>query len=104
MYPDEQTPQGLCLRPNGTFYGASANGGLYGYGTVFELQPPSSPGGAWTETVLYSFASQNGDGQEPATSPVMGPNGTIVGTTAAINSYGAVYQVQPPARARGHLD
>ncbi len=101
MYPDAQTPQGLCLGPNGTFYGASANGGLYGYGTVFELQPPSSPGGAWTETVLYSFAPQNGDGQEPATSPVMGPNGTIVGTTAAINSYGAVYQVQPPVAPGG---
>jgi len=100
-YPDAQTPEGLCLGPNGVLYGASANGGIYGYGTVFELQPPSAPGGAWTETVLYSFALQNGDGLEPLASPVMGPNGTIFGATAAIDSYGTVYAVQPPAEPGG---
>ena len=100
-YPDAQTPQGLCLGPNGVLYGASTSGGIYGYGTVFELQPPSAPGAAWTETVLYSFAPQNGDGLEPPTSPVMGPNGTIFGTTAWINSYGAVYEVRPPAEPGG---
>jgi len=100
-YPDAQTPQGLCRGANGVLYGASTSGGIYGYGTVFELQPPSAPGGAWTETVLYSFAPQNGDGLEPPSGPVMGPNGTIFGLTATIDSYGGVYEMQPPAGQGG---
>ena len=96
-YPGAETPQGLIAGPNGAMYGVSTSGGLYGYGTVFELQPPSAPGGAWTETVLYSFAPQNGDGLEPLTAPSLGPDGAIYGMTAPFGPpLSTVYQVRPP--------
>ena len=40
----------------GALYGTTASGGATGHGTVFELAPPPKTGGAWTETVLDSFA------------------------------------------------
>jgi uncharacterized repeat protein (TIGR03803 family) len=50
------TPYGnLVIGPGGTLYGTSYYGGTAGYGTVFSLTPPAAAGGAWTETVLYSF-------------------------------------------------
>jgi len=33
-----------------------------GCGTVFQLTPPAAPDATWTETVLYSFSGDNGDG------------------------------------------
>lgn len=44
----------LLIGANGALYGTTARGGnangISGVGMVFELTPPSSPGGAWTET------------------------------------------------------
>ena len=45
----------LTLGTGGVFYGTTAGGGNSGNGTVFKLTPPAKTGGAWTETVLYSF-------------------------------------------------
>ncbi len=45
----------LTLGTGGVFYGTTSAGGATGNGTVFELTPPKKKGGAWTETVLYSF-------------------------------------------------
>src|SRR5579872_1234412 len=42
------------LDQNGNLFGTTFNGGLYGYGTVFQLTPSA---GAWTETVLHTFAA-----------------------------------------------
>ena len=68
---------GVVLGKNGVLYGTTTYGGsatagspcsLFGptgCGTVFELTPPSTPGGAWTETILYSFTGQNGEGSIP---------------------------------------
>lgn len=51
--------------------------GATGCGTVFELTPPATPGGAWTETILYSFTGQNGGGSTPG--PLtLGPTGTVL--------------------------
>ncbi|HTQ53028.1 MAG TPA: choice-of-anchor tandem repeat GloVer-containing protein [Bryobacteraceae bacterium] len=98
-YPDAQTPQGLIAGPNGGLYGAATTGGLYGYGAVFALQPPASGGGAWTETILYSFAPQNGDGFFPMTNPVVGYQGDIYGMTAPYGPpLSVVYQVRPVPR------
>jgi len=44
----------LVVTADGTVYGTTTSGGAYGYGTVFELQPPSEEGGAWTETARNS--------------------------------------------------
>jgi uncharacterized repeat protein (TIGR03803 family) len=39
----------------GNLYGSTTSGGTGEGGIVFELSPPASSGGKWTETVLYNF-------------------------------------------------
>jgi len=85
---DGGTPVGgLALGGNGSLYGATGGGGTYNQGTVFELAPPSSPGAAWTLTVIYSFRG-DGDGIYPSAGVVVGHNGTIYGTTNQGGSLG----------------
>ncbi|MGO9650626.1 MAG: choice-of-anchor tandem repeat GloVer-containing protein, partial [Terriglobales bacterium] len=53
--PDGAFPwAGLVLDQAGNLYGSTVSGGLYGWGTVFELSPPSGPATPWSETVLWS--------------------------------------------------
>ncbi|MGA2591007.1 MAG: choice-of-anchor tandem repeat GloVer-containing protein [Bryobacteraceae bacterium] len=98
-----QTPQGLVAGPNGVLYGTTAYGGTYGFGTVFELQPPAAPGGTWTETVIYNFTGENSDGKNPFASPTLGANGSLYGTTTYGGYYGsgAAYELQPPSDPGG---
>jgi uncharacterized repeat protein (TIGR03803 family) len=70
----------LAIGANGSLYGATSGGGTYNQGTVFELAPPGSPGGAWTLTVIYNFHG-DGDGINPGAGVVIGDNGVIYGTT-----------------------
>jgi uncharacterized repeat protein (TIGR03803 family) len=65
----------------GNLYGTTWSGGAYGGGTVFELSPPSSPGGAWTEKVLYSFCSQTNcaDGAQPLGPVLLDSHGNLYG-------------------------
>jgi uncharacterized repeat protein (TIGR03803 family) len=44
----------LVFGSTGSIYGTTSRGGGGG-GVIFEMTPPSTAGGAWTETVLYSF-------------------------------------------------
>ena len=48
-----QPTAGLTPDGAGNYYGTTFGGGIFGFGTVFELS--SSAGGGWTETVLYNF-------------------------------------------------
>src|SRR5438876_9558822 len=48
----------LIVGQHGALYGTTYDGGANGYGEVFKLSPPASPGGAWKEPVLYSFCSE----------------------------------------------
>jgi len=115
----------LTVGPGGVLYGTTSYGGSGmcpylggedGCGTVFTLTPPSSPGGAWTETVIYSFTgSDNGDGGYPAASVVVGSNGVLYGTTefggnattACPGSFdfiagcGTVFELTPPSSKGG---
>ena len=61
-----QSPTGgVILDSNGNLFGTTVEGGLYGYGTVFELTYNINSG--WTETVLYSFQNlSDGQGLLPA--------------------------------------
>jgi uncharacterized repeat protein (TIGR03803 family) len=100
---------GVVLGKNGALYGTTTNGGavssacppsffsIGGCGTVFELTPPSAPGGAWTETVLHSFSGQNGDGAIPMAGLVQSPTGVLYGTTTAGGTAGrgTVFAVAP---------
>jgi hypothetical protein len=63
-------------------------GGVYGYGTVFELTPNGSP--TWSEMTLYAF--QGGpDGGVPLAGLTFDQQGNIYGT----NSLGAIFQLAP---------
>jgi len=91
---------GLTVGPGGTFYGTTAGGGTIGYGTVFQLSPPATPGGPWTETVLYNFGAST-DGNAPEAPVIIGPNGELYGSTygggstACIQGCGTVFRLTP---------
>lgn len=65
---DGEGPGSLISDAKGNMYGVTTGGGLCiagrgegSYcGTVFELSPPASAGGAWTETVIYQFGANSG--------------------------------------------
>jgi uncharacterized repeat protein (TIGR03803 family) len=68
---------GLKFDKAGDLYGTTSAG----FGTVFELAPPTTQGGAWTETVLYDFTSGK-DGWGPLAGLTRGKFGVLYGTTA----------------------
>jgi len=70
---------GLIFDAHGDFFGTTSNGGAYGNGVVFELIANSDD--TWTETVLYSFTNNSGDGANPETGVVMDNAGNLYGTT-----------------------
>lgn len=99
-FPDGSRPAaGLVFDATGNLYGTTANGGSSscGCGTVFELTPPSQPGGMWTETILYSF--QGGpDGTRPISQLIFDQAGNLYGTTylGGGNGGGTVFELTPP--------
>src|SRR5579862_555226 len=40
---------------SGSLYGTTQEGGTLGFGIVYQLIPPATQGGAWTENVIYTF-------------------------------------------------
>jgi uncharacterized repeat protein (TIGR03803 family) len=78
---DGVTPDcGPIMDGKGNLYGTTSGGGSANQGTVWKLARPSTAGGEWTETVLYSFTGQNGDGVNP-NGVIWGKNGALYGTT-----------------------
>jgi uncharacterized repeat protein (TIGR03803 family) len=95
--PDGAEPwAGLTFDKAGNLYGTTNIGGVYGLGTVFQLTPPSSQGGSWTETVLWSFGAP-GDGKSPLSHLIFDASGDLYGTTSAGGTYGGgtVFQLVP---------
>jgi uncharacterized repeat protein (TIGR03803 family) len=92
---DGATPQaGLLIDPKGNLYGTTYYGGANtcpttnGCGTIFELSPPTAPGGSWSETVIYNFCANydNGsclDGAYPASRLIFDTSGNLYGTTTS---------------------
>ena len=100
--PDGASPfVGLIADASGALYGATYNGGTSGNGTVFKLTPPTTTGGAWTETVLYSFSGS--DGANPRGSLIADAEGAHYGTTflGGAGSSGTVFKLTPPATTGG---
>jgi uncharacterized repeat protein (TIGR03803 family) len=101
----------------GNLYGATYFGGgkgttcnpYYQYcGTVFELSPPKTKGGAWTEKVLHSFAGGGADGANPNGGLVLDGKGVIYGTTVWGGGAtcqgpgcGTAFELKPPIKAGG---
>ena len=106
---DGAEPSGpLTIDSQGVLYGTTSYGGGSNYGSVFTLTPPSSPGGEWTEAVIYGFTSGD-DGAHPA-------GGVLIGTGPAWQTvlYGAgganldgashdgvLYSLTPPSESGG---
>lgn len=78
--PDGQAPAGgLVFDRVGNLYGTTTFGGVYGYGTVYELSP--KPDGTWSSKILHSFNHNGADGYEPAGSLIFRADGSLYGTT-----------------------
>src|ERR1022692_417265 len=105
----------LAFGSNGTLYGTTETGGSNDSsgngavgGTVFELAPPATAGGLWTETVLYSFSNSFGAPHTPLGGVLVGPSGAVYGTTFS-NEYpagqyeagGTVFALIPPSAPGG---
>jgi uncharacterized repeat protein (TIGR03803 family) len=86
---DGQGPNGVILDASGHLFGATAEGGQWGGGAIFELSHDS---GTWTYNQLFSFA-EGGIGA-PLT---MDSAGNLYGTSVFGGSYGAgmVFELSP---------
>ena len=102
MPDDGANPEsGVTMDAQGNLYGTASSGGNLGgscgngCGTVFELK---RAGSGFVYRPLYSFAGGN-DGADPETGVVIGPNGSLYGTTTHGGggaNVGTVFNLQPP--------
>ena len=77
---DGGAPNGsLIFDSAGNLYGTTLIGGTSGYGTAFELSPPASGHGEWSETILHNFLT-NGDGNSPLAELIFDKQGNLYGT------------------------
>ena len=83
----------LLFDAAGNIYGVNTVGGAKGFGNVYELSPTSG-GGKWRLTVLYSFQDQP-DGASPYGGLIFDKSGNLYGTTyyAGANDLGTVYKL-----------
>ena len=90
---DGAQPAGLVADGQGNLYGTATSGGDGNGGTLFRLAPQ---GKGYAFSRLYSFCQQANcaDGSGPLASPIVGPDGTLYGTTA-LNS--RAYSFAPQA-------
>src|SRR5579863_3570054 len=84
----------LIVDDKGNLYGTTSAGGTANAGTVFKLDAPATPGGAWTEHVLYSFKGEP-DGFEPLDALIFDHHGNLDGTTVngGVTGGGTVFQL-----------
>src|SRR5258708_9369259 len=110
--PDGSQPfAGVIADASGNLYGTTGAAGINGFGTVFELMPPTAQGGPWAESVLYSFQGLDfGDGTGPQAALVFDNAGNLYGTTlnggqkasdCAPSGCGIVFELSPPSVSGG---
>ena len=119
---DGATPGGgLVMDGSGNLYGVTAYGGTgncvllgdsVGCGAVYEMSPPQQKGGAWTETILYSFPTSK-RGYLPNGDLVFDKSGNLYGATVfggtkgtTCDPYyggqcGVVFEISPPKQKGG---
>jgi uncharacterized repeat protein (TIGR03803 family) len=94
---------GVIFDSTGAMYGTTFSGGgssdcsADGCGVVFQLIPPSSAGGSWSENILHAFGGF-GDGVWPYGELIFDKMGNLYGTTYVGGSSddGTVFQLSPP--------
>jgi uncharacterized repeat protein (TIGR03803 family) len=93
--------EGLVIGSGGVLYGTTYTGGGSAWGTVFSLTPPASPGGSWTEAVVYSFTEAPGGFSGPQTGVLI--EGVLYGSTeyGGASGAGTVFSLTPPASPGG---
>jgi hypothetical protein len=98
-FQNREDPSGpLAIDSNGVIYGTSQTNGTPDYGVVYALYPPTSPGGAWTESVLYTF---NGTDAVGPAGVVVGSDGVLYGTAGGPSGGGVIYSLTPSASQGG---
>jgi uncharacterized repeat protein (TIGR03803 family) len=85
----------LIFDSAGNLYGVTLLGGVNLGGTVFELSPAG--GGAWNETILWSFGDNSTDGGLPVGALTFDSAGNLYGTTAdgGPTGGGSAYELSP---------
>jgi uncharacterized repeat protein (TIGR03803 family) len=86
---------GLIFDSQGNLYGTTSDSNAGGYGEIFQLSPPATAGGTWTETVLYHFEGLF-DGAYPSGGLIADEAGNFYGTTDT-----SVFELSPPAELGG---
>ena len=88
----------LAIDSNGDLYGVTWSGGdgSCHCGVLYELIPPATVGGPWTQLVLHAFTNTGNDGRLPNASVVLSSS-TIYGVTQQGGLYdsGMIYQFTP---------
>jgi uncharacterized repeat protein (TIGR03803 family) len=93
------SPGTLLAGKNGVLYGTQKfGGGPANAGAVYQLTPPATHGGPWTETTLYRFTGE-ADGAYPLAGVIADSAGNLLGTTTGNGraNQGTVFQLTPPA-------
>jgi hypothetical protein len=95
---DGATPgAGLIVDSTGNLFGTTAYGGTggcvilgtkMGCGVVYEMTPPQTKGGKWTETILYNFQGVK-DGDFPVGNLTFDNAGNLYGATQYGGGYGS---------------
>ncbi len=104
--PDGAVPMSrVMIGPDGALYGTTFEGGAFGDGVVFRLQPPATFCRAiscpWAETILHSFAGGS-DGADPTYGDLtFDAAGNLYGTTqyGGPHNAGTVFELMP---SNGH--
>jgi hypothetical protein len=94
----------LTVGGSGGIYWATHQGGTStacgnpsGCGALYEMIPPGTPSGAWTQVTLHSFTGQHGDGYQPNGGLVVTKDGAVYGTTyyGGANFFGTAFRYRP---------
>jgi uncharacterized repeat protein (TIGR03803 family) len=91
----------VVVGPGGILYGTTSGGGM-GSGEVYSLAPPSSPGDAWTYTVLYAPPSVPGHNSAP-NQLTLGKDGILYSTFSfgGASYSGEIFSLTPPTSPSG---
>jgi hypothetical protein len=84
---------GLIFDQLGDLYGTTSEGGQSDAGTVFQLVPPSSQGGAWTEKHFSLCCSAGENVYYPYAGLIFGPGVAVTGTGTGSFGGGGVFSI-----------